>query len=121
MPRLQFSLVILAQLSQRALGHVHLSPKHPNSLQLCNVAAHFLRLFPMILYFHISAARNLPLLCSLEARLFFYFKVYLKIELQRRKISHENTTGGWKVIRAVCLKITKDSFQRFEVSKDLKM
>lgn len=53
MPRLQFSLVILAQLSQRALGHVHLSPKHPNNLQLCNVAAHFLRLFPMILYFHI--------------------------------------------------------------------
>lgn len=52
-PGRQFTLVMWAQLSRRAPGRVHPSPKQPGNPQLCTVAPHFLLLFQMILYFHV--------------------------------------------------------------------
>lgn len=82
-------------------GRVHLSPKHPNNLPLCKVFYFF---FKQFFYFFMFCCLKSPLLCSLEARHYFYFKVYLKIELQWQKKLDENTTGGWKVTGATGIK-----------------
>lgn len=80
---------------------------HQNTPTICNFAKllHiFDFFFKQFFIFFMFCCLKSPLLCSLEARHYFYLKVYLKIELQWQKKLHENTTGDGKLLEPQALK-----------------